>query len=111
VRAVKAAGDMAVARCRSGKGPFILEMQTYRYRGHSMSDPAKYRTREEVQKMRDENDPIDKARARILEKGFATEDELKAMDKQIRDRIAEAAEYAQAGPEPDPSELWTDITH
>jgi pyruvate dehydrogenase E1 component alpha subunit len=111
VRAVKAAGDMAVAWCRAGKGPFILEMLTYRYRGHSMSDPAKYRTREEVQKMRDENDPIDKARARIIDKGFATDDELKAVEKRIRDQVTEAAEYAQAGPEPDPSELWTDITH
>jgi pyruvate dehydrogenase E1 component alpha subunit len=111
VRAVKAAGDHAVAWCRAGKGPFILEMLTYRYRGHSMSDPAKYRTREEVQKVRDENDPIDKARARIVEKGFASDDELKAIDKAIRDRVTEAAEYAQAGPEPDPGELWTDIYH
>jgi pyruvate dehydrogenase E1 component alpha subunit len=86
-------------------------MLTYRYRGHSMSDPAKYRTREEVQKMRDENDPIDKARARIIEKKFASDDELKAVEKRIRDQVTEAAEYAQAGPEPDPSELWTDITH
>ena len=111
VRAVKAAGDHAVAWCRAGKGPFILEMLTYRYRGHSMSDPAKYRTREEVQKVRDENDPIDKARARIVDKGFASEDELKATDKAIRDRVTEAAEYAQAGPEPAPSELWTDVYH
>jgi pyruvate dehydrogenase E1 component alpha subunit len=111
VRAVKAAGDQAVAWCRAGKGPFILEMLTYRYRGHSMSDPAKYRTREEVQKVRDENDPIDKARARIIEKGFAGEDELKGIEKAIRDRVTEAAEYAQAGAEPDPSELWTDIYH
>jgi pyruvate dehydrogenase E1 component alpha subunit len=111
VRAVKAAGDMAVAWCRAGKGPFILEMQTYRYRGHSMSDPAKYRTREEVQKMRDESDPIDKARIRIVEKGFATDDDLKAIEKRVRDQVVESAEFAQAGPEPDPSELWTDITH
>jgi pyruvate dehydrogenase E1 component alpha subunit len=111
VRAVKAAGDQAVAWCRAGKGPFILEMLTYRYRGHSMSDPAKYRTREEVQKVRDESDPIDKARARILDKGFADEDDLKAIDKKIRDQVTEAAEFAQAGPEPDPSELWTDIYH
>jgi pyruvate dehydrogenase E1 component alpha subunit len=111
VRAVKAAGDQAVAWCRAGKGPFILEMLTYRYRGHSMSDPAKYRTREEVQKVRDESDPIDKARARIIEKEFASEDDLKAIDKRIRDQVTEAAEFAQAGPEPDPSELWTDIYH
>jgi pyruvate dehydrogenase E1 component alpha subunit len=111
VRAVKAAGEKAIAWCRAGKGPYILEMKTYRYRGHSMSDPAKYRTREEVQDMREHNDPIEKARARIIEKGFAKEDELKAIDTAARDRVVEAAEYAQAGPEPDPSELWTDITH
>jgi pyruvate dehydrogenase E1 component alpha subunit len=111
VRAVKAAGDAAVAWCRAGKGPYILEMLTYRYRGHSMSDPAKYRTREEVQKVRDESDPIDKSRARIVEKGFASDDDLKAIDKRIRDQVTAAAEYAQAGPEPDPSELWTDVYH
>ena len=111
VRAVKAAGDMAVAWCRAGKGPFILEMLTYRYRGHSMSDPAKYRTRDEVQKIRDESDPIDKSRARILDKGLASVDDLKAIEKRVRDQVTEAAEFAQAGPEPDPSELWTDITH
>jgi pyruvate dehydrogenase E1 component alpha subunit len=111
VRAVKAAGDMAVAWCREGKGPFILEMQTYRYRGHSMSDPAKYRTREEVQEIRDRSDPIERSRARILEKGFATEDQLKEIEKRVRDQVVESAEFAQAGPEPDPSELWTDITH
>jgi pyruvate dehydrogenase E1 component alpha subunit len=111
VRAVKAAGEKAVARCRAGEGPYILEMQTYRYRGHSMSDPAKYRTREEVQEIRDNRDPIDKVRARILEKGFATEDELKKIESDTRAQIVAAAEFAQAGPEPDPSELWTDITH
>jgi pyruvate dehydrogenase E1 component alpha subunit len=111
VRAVKAAGEKAVARCRAGEGPYILEMQTYRYRGHSMSDPAKYRTREEVQEVRDHRDPIDKVRARILEKGFATEDELKKIESDTRAQIVAAAEFAQAGPEPDPSELWTDITH
>jgi pyruvate dehydrogenase E1 component alpha subunit len=111
VRAVKAAGEKAIAWCRAGNGPYILEMKTYRYRGHSMSDPAKYRTRDEVQDMREHNDPIEKSRARIIEKGFAKEDELKAIETAVRDRVVQAAEYAQAGPEPDPSELWTDITH
>ncbi len=111
VRAVKAAGEKAIAWCRAGKGPYILEMQTYRYRGHSMSDPAKYRTREEVQDVREHHDPIERVRQRILEKKFASEDELKAIENQTRDQVVAAAEYAQASPEPDPSELWTDITH
>jgi pyruvate dehydrogenase E1 component alpha subunit len=109
VRAVKAAGEHAAEWCRSGKGPFILEMLTYRYRGHSMSDPAKYRTREEVEKVRTTHDPIDMARARILEKKFAKEDELKKIDGQVRDLINEAAEFATHDPEPDPSELFTEI--
>jgi pyruvate dehydrogenase E1 component alpha subunit len=109
VRAVKDAGDRAVAWCRAGKGPFILEMLTYRYRGHSMSDPAKYRTREEVDKVRATHDPIDMARHRILEKKFANEDELKKVDAGVRDLINQAAEYATHDPEPDPSELYTDI--
>ena len=110
VRAVKAAGDKAVAWCRAGKGPYILEMQTYRYRGHSMSDPAKYRTREEVQDVREHHDPIDHVRARIIAEGYASEDELKKIETDVRDRVVAAAEYAQSGSEPDPSELWTDIT-
>jgi len=109
VRAVKAAGEKALKSIRSGEGPCILEMLTYRYRGHSMSDPAKYRTREEVQKIRDESDPIEMVRNRLLENGWAAEDDLKAIDRQVRETVMEAAEYAQAGPEPDPSELWTDI--
>jgi pyruvate dehydrogenase E1 component alpha subunit len=109
VRAVKAAGENAAQWCRDGKGPYILEMLTYRYRGHSMSDPAKYRTREEVQDVREHHDPIELARARMLEKGFATEDELTAIDKAVRATISEAAEYGQAGPEPEPAELWTDV--
>ncbi len=109
VRAVKAAGDMALEHARSGKGPFILEMMTYRYRGHSMSDPAKYRAREEVQKMREEHDPIEQVRRRLEEKGWASEEQLKDIDKNIRRVINEAAEFAQADPEPDPSELWTDV--
>jgi pyruvate dehydrogenase E1 component alpha subunit len=110
VRAVMAAGAKALEWARSGKGPYILEMQTYRYRGHSMSDPAKYRSKEEVQKMREEHDPIEQVRARLLRGKFATEDELKAIDAKVRAIVAEAAEFASNDPEPDPSELWTDIT-
>jgi len=109
VRAVKGAGDYAVEHCRTGKGPIILEMRTYRYRGHSMSDPAKYRTRDEVQKMRQEQDPIEQVRKRLLEGGESSEDDLKEIDRKIREQVTEAAEFAQADPEPDPSELWTDI--
>jgi pyruvate dehydrogenase E1 component alpha subunit len=109
VRAVKAAGDRAVAHCRAGKGPMILEMMTYRYRGHSMSDPAKYRTKEEVQKMRQEHDPIEQVRQRLISGGGVDEDALKDIDKTIRATVAEAAEFAQIDPEPDVSELWTDI--
>jgi len=111
VRAVKAAADVATEWCRSGEGPIILEMQTYRYRGHSMSDPAKYRTKDEVQKMRSEHDPIEQVKARLIEKKWADENELKAIDKEVRDIVADAAEFAQTDPEPDASELWTDITH
>ena len=109
VRAVKAAADKAIAWCRAGNGPYILEMQTYRYRGHSMSDPAKYRTREEVQKVRDESDPIEMVRTRILEQKFASEDDLKQIDGDVRMIVNEAAEFATNDPEPDPSELYTDI--
>ena len=109
VRAVKAAGDMAVEWCRAGKGPIILEMQTYRYRGHSMSDPAKYRTKEEVQKMRSEQDPIEQVKERLLKAKWATEDDLKAIDKEVREIVADSADFAQSDPEPDPSELYTDI--
>ncbi len=109
VRAVKAAGDKAVAWCRAGKGPYILEMKTYRYRGHSMSDPAKYRTREEVEKVRTESDPIEQARVRILAQGWASEDEIKRMDAEVRKIVNEAAEFATHDPEPDPSELYTDV--
>jgi pyruvate dehydrogenase E1 component alpha subunit len=110
VRAVKAAGDKAVQWCRDGKGPIILEMLTYRYRGHSMSDPAKYRTREEVEKVRSENDPIERVRRRLIEKKWASEDELKKIDARVREIVNEAAEFATNDPEPDPSELYTDIT-
>jgi pyruvate dehydrogenase E1 component alpha subunit len=110
VRAVKAAGDRAVRWAREGKGPYILEMLTYRYRGHSMSDPAKYRTKEEVDEMRKGHDPIEQVRLRIIERGLANEDELKALDKEIRAVVNESAEFAQNDPEPDISELYTDIT-
>ncbi len=109
VRAVKAAADRAVAYCREGNGPYILEMQTYRYRGHSMSDPAKYRSKDEVSKMRTEHDPIEQVRARLLEHEWATEDELKDIDRDVRAIVADAAEFATNDPEPDVSELWTDI--
>ncbi|MDJ0613032.1 MAG: pyruvate dehydrogenase (acetyl-transferring) E1 component subunit alpha [Rhizobiaceae bacterium] len=109
VRAVKAAADHAVEFVRGGKGPIILEMETYRYRGHSMSDPAKYRTKDEVQKMRAEQDPIEQVKQRVIEAKMATEDELKAMDKDIRAIVAKSAEFAQTNPEPDVSELYTDI--
>ncbi len=110
VRAVRAAGQRAIQACRDGAGPRILEMQTYRYRGHSMSDPAKYRSREEVQKMRDEQDPIEQVRGRLIKVHGASEDELKDVDGKIRAIVAEAADFAQHDPEPDASELWTDIT-
>ncbi|MFC0242930.1 pyruvate dehydrogenase (acetyl-transferring) E1 component subunit alpha [Rhodopseudomonas telluris] len=108
VRAVKAAGDKAVAHCRAGNGPYILEMQTYRYRGHSMSDPAKYRTREEVDKIRNDQDPIEQVRQRLLQQGM-TEDDLKKIDAEVRKIVNESADFAQNDPEPDPSELYTDV--
>ena len=109
VIAVKAAADEAVAWCRGGNGPYILEMMTYRYRGHSMSDPAKYRSRDEVNKVRDKSDPIEMVRARILKKKHATEDDLKAIEKEVRAKVTDSAEFAQSSPEPDAAELWTDV--
>jgi pyruvate dehydrogenase E1 component subunit alpha len=108
VRAVKAAADEAVAWCRAGNGPFILEMQTYRYRGHSMSDPAKYRTREEVEKVRHDQDPIEQVRNRLLA-AKVSEQELKNIDAEVREIVNASADFAQKDPEPDPSELWTDV--
>jgi pyruvate dehydrogenase E1 component alpha subunit len=101
---------MAVTWCREGKGPIILEMLTYRYRGHSMSGPAKYRTKEEVDKVRTEHDPIDMVRARLIEKKWASEDALKKIDADVRRQVNEAAEFATQDPEPDPAELYTDVT-
>jgi pyruvate dehydrogenase E1 component alpha subunit len=109
VRAVHEAGMKAVDYARSGKGPFILEMQTYRYRGHSMSDPAKYRSKDEVERMRTERDPIERVRNRILEGKLATEDEIKKIDAEIRAIVNESAEFATNDQEPDPSELYTDV--
>jgi pyruvate dehydrogenase E1 component subunit alpha len=109
VRAVKAAGEKAVKWCRDGSGPMILEMSTYRYRGHSMSDPAKYRSKEEVDKMRTEHDPIEQVRSRILKNGIANEETLKKIDGEVRAIVNEAAEYAIHDPEPDAAELYIDV--
>lgn len=110
IRAVRAAGEKAVAFAREGNGPYILEMLTYRYRGHSMSDPAKYRTKDEVQKVRTEHDPIDMVRARLLETKRASEDDLKKIENEVKNIVNEAAEFASHDAEPDPSELFTDVT-
>ncbi len=109
VLAVKAAGEKAVKHCRAGKGPYILEVMTYRYRGHSMSDPAKYRSRDEVQKIREERDAIEHVRELLVSGKHATEDELKEIDKEVKGIVNESAEFAKESPEPDPSELYTDI--
>ncbi len=105
---VRAAAEVAVAHVRAGKGPVLMELMTYRYRGHSMSDPAKYRTREEVQDMREKHDPIDAAKAELLKRGIA-EDRLKDIEKQIRSTVNEAADFAENSPEPDMPELYTDV--
>ena len=109
VMAVQRAGSKAAAKCRAGKGPYILEMMTYRYRGHSMSDPAGYRSREEVNQVRDEQDPIDNVRNAILKAKVAGEDDFKRIEAEIRAIVADSVEFSQASPEPDPSELWTDV--
>ena len=108
VLAVKQAGEQAVAHCRAGKGPYLLEVKTYRYRGHSMSDPARYRTREEVQKMRTQHDCIEGARHKL--EALGVEDEaLKEIDDEVKAIVQDAADFAQESPEPDPSELYTDV--
>jgi pyruvate dehydrogenase E1 component alpha subunit len=109
VLAVREAAEKAADFARSGKGPIILEMKTYRYRGHSMSDPAKYRTREEVDEVRKQRDPIDHVAQRLQAEGWADEAALKAIDAEARRIVAEAAEYARSSPEPDPRELMTDV--
>ncbi|MBO0711899.1 MAG: pyruvate dehydrogenase (acetyl-transferring) E1 component subunit alpha [Acetobacteraceae bacterium] len=108
VVAVREAAGAALAHCRAGNGPYLMEVLTYRYRGHSMSDPAKYRTREEVQKMRTERDCIEGARQKLLELG-CDEPTLKAVDDEVKRVVQEAAEFAQSSPEPDPAELYTDV--
>ncbi|MGM0560625.1 MAG: pyruvate dehydrogenase (acetyl-transferring) E1 component subunit alpha [Pseudomonadota bacterium] len=109
VLAVKAASEKVLEHVRSGKGPYIMEMLTYRYRGHSMSDPAKYRSKEEVQRMRTEQDPIERLRTVMLEDEIVSEADLKEIDKKVKEVVGEAAEFAQNSEEPDPSELWTDV--
>ena len=109
VLAVQTAGDKAANYCRAGKGPYILEIKTYRYRGHSMSDPAKYRTREEVQKMRAQRDPIEAVRTLLVSEKHATDEEIKTIDKEIKEIINACAEYAKDSPEVSAEELWTDI--
>ncbi|WP_334129200.1 pyruvate dehydrogenase (acetyl-transferring) E1 component subunit alpha [Sneathiella sp.] len=109
VFAVAEAGRKAVDWVRSGKGPYILEMKTYRYRGHSMSDPAKYRSKEEVNKKRAEHDPIDHLRQYMLENKINSEEELKEVDREIKAIIADAVEFAQNSPEPQPEELYIDV--
>ena len=108
VLAVREASKKAIDHARSGKGPMILEMKTYRYRGHSMSDPAKYRSRDEVQEYRKTRDPIERMKPMLEEAGIS-EDDLKAIDKEIKEIVSKAADFAQESPEPDPSELWTDV--
>lgn len=109
VAAVREAGERAVAHCRAGKGPYLLEMKTYRYRGHSMSDPAKYRTREEVQKMRETSDCIETARKALLDDFGVTEADLKVIDDEVKAIVQDSADFAQESPEPPESELMTDI--
>jgi pyruvate dehydrogenase E1 component alpha subunit len=109
VLAVREAGRKAVAQARAGKGPYILEMLTYRYRGHSMSDPAKYRTKEEVQKMRQEQDPIERLRGAMLDGKVTDEASLKELDREVKAIVSEAADFAQSSPEPDVAELFTDV--
>ena len=109
VSKVMASGLLAAEHCRNGKGPYILEVLTYRYRGHSMSDPAKYRTREEVQEVRSRHDPIDRVRNQLIDGKLADEPELKAIDRSIKDIVNKAADFARSSPLPDESELMTDI--
>lgn len=109
VEAVYTASCEALDYARSGKGPVILEMDTYRYRGHGMSDPGKYRTKEEVESYKNNRDPIDTLRARLLKEGYATEEALKKIEGEVKKIVADAAVFAQESPEPDPSELYTDV--
>ncbi len=106
---VKEAGARATAHCRAGKGPYILELKTYRYRGHSMSDPAKYRTRDEVQRVRERRDPIDQLRKRLVGGDHVAEAALKDIDREVKEIVTEAAEFARNSREPEPSELYSDV--
>ncbi|MEM1398714.1 MAG: thiamine pyrophosphate-dependent enzyme, partial [Pseudomonadota bacterium] len=106
---VRDAGERALARARRGEGPTILEMMTYRYRGHSMSDPAKYRSRDEVSEVREQHDPIDQVKEVLVSRKLISEDDLKAIDKEIRSVVNDSAEFAQQSPEPEPAELYTDV--
>jgi pyruvate dehydrogenase E1 component alpha subunit len=108
VLAVRGAAETALQWVRGGKGPILLELKTYRYRGHSMSDPAKYRSREEVQAVRDKSDPIEAVK-RELEKAGAKEEDLKAIDNEIKKIVVEAADFAEQAPEPAAAELYTDV--
>ncbi|MBM3513808.1 MAG: pyruvate dehydrogenase (acetyl-transferring) E1 component subunit alpha [Alphaproteobacteria bacterium] len=109
VMSVFEAGQEATAHVRAGHGPVLMEVHTYRYRGHSMSDPAKYRSKEELQKMREHHDPIDRLRAHLVDIKAMDDEGFRTLDKQIKDIVAASAEFAQTSPEPDPAELWTDI--
>ncbi|MGZ8997982.1 MAG: pyruvate dehydrogenase (acetyl-transferring) E1 component subunit alpha, partial [Allosphingosinicella sp.] len=106
---VRAAGEKVVEHVRGGNGPYVMEMMTYRYRGHSMSDPAKYRTKEEVSKMRKESDPIETLRSHLIDNKLADENQLKDIDREVKAIVGEAADFAQQSPEPDPAELYTDV--
>jgi pyruvate dehydrogenase E1 component alpha subunit len=108
VLTVQAFARQALDFVRSGNGPYILEIQTYRYRGHSMSDPAKYRTKEEVEQTKENRDPIENLKKIMFDQGIS-EDDLKPIDKDVKDIVNASAEFAQSSPEPDPHELWTDI--
>ena len=109
VEAVREAGARAAEHARSGQGPYLLEMNTYRYRGHSMSDPAKYRTRDEVDEVKKTRDPIDHFRERLEALGHVDEAALKAIDADVKKIVSESAEFARTAPEPDLSELYTDV--
>jgi len=109
VEAVQQAGLEAFEYCRAGKGPIILEMKTYRYRGHSMSDPAKYRSKEELTEMREKHDPIENFGRKLIERGMVSEQDLKQMDAEVKRVVVEAAEFATESPEPAISELYTDV--
>ena len=106
---VAEAAEEALAYARSGKGPVVLEMITYRYRGHSMSDPAKYRTKEEVEEWRSKHDPIEALREHIVKEGIVTEDIIKTIEQEVKEIVNDAASFAQTSPEPEPAELWSDV--